>query len=92
MSKETGVVLWYRPIDGRGMLKTDSGPRMFFYGDHGLEPVSGLRVRFEVVEEQAGGRKAEAMGHEHGQRNIVELHPTKAKTPKKRAPRPPAPG
>jgi len=76
---------------GKGMLKADSGKRLFFGAADGVDAVAGLRVVFRIESPTAGGPlEAAGLELENGARNVLDpaeyLPQPKVKPKKKRAP------
>lgn len=82
-----GVVLWFKPESGRGVVKADTGRQFFIDTACGVDdPMKGLRVLVQELTTVAGVARAE-LKLPVGGRHIIELLPvkTKAKATKKRA-------
>ncbi len=73
MSDLSGTVLWYRPTMGRGMVKADSGKRLFFGEAAEVDAVAGLRISFAIDTPTAGGpSEAAQLQLEGGVRNVLD--------------------
>lgn len=84
-----GVVLWFKPESGRGVVKADTGRQFFIDTACGVnEPMKGLRVLVRELTTVAGAARAE-LKLPPGGRHIIELQPVKpkGKAATKRAPR-----
>ncbi len=79
----TGVVLWFRPTSGQGMVRGDDGKQFFFRAAQAAEihPEAGLQVRFELTSPGDGPVEAVAL-RLAGERRVVSppvgARPTRA--------------
>ena len=80
-----GVVLWFKPEAGRGVVKAEGGRQFFIDASCGVEePVRGLRVLLRELSRVSGPARAE-LRLPPGGRHIVELDPVQPKIKKKPA-------
>lgn len=83
-----GVVLWFKPESGRGVVKADTGRQFFIDSACGVDdPMKGLRVLVQELTTVAGAARAQ-LKLPPGGRHIIEVHPKTGKakaTAKKRA-------
>lgn len=86
-----GVVLWFKPESGRGVVKADTGRQFFIDTACGVDdPMKGLRVLVQELTTVAGAARAE-LKLPPGGRHVIELQPvgkkSKAAVKKRAAPR-----
>ena len=79
----TGIVLWFRPTSGQGMVRGADGRQFFFRAAEaeGIQPEAGLNVRFTLSAPERG--PVEAVGLQlAGEKRVVSLpagaRPTRA--------------
>jgi hypothetical protein len=74
-----GVVLWFKPESGRGVVKADTGRQFFIDTACGVDdPMKGLRVLVQELTTVAGAARAE-LKLPPGGRHIIEVQPAKPK-------------
>jgi len=84
-----GVVLWFKPESGRGVVKAETGRQFFIDTACGVdEPMKGLRVLVQELSAVGGGAARAQLKLPPGGRHIIEVQPVRPKSqavPKKRA-------
>jgi hypothetical protein len=72
MDRLAGIVLWFRPASGRGMVRADGG-RQYFFGAEaagGLELAPGVMIDFTLSDE-GGPVEAVDLAYKDGQRTVA---------------------